>query len=448
MTFAAKVRLSTPDTDFDLGSLMKALGRQGIPSQDVAPFTSDNGDSIDSSEVLFVVGEDSSAVGEDIFAIRDQVGDDARICACMASAADQRVFRKKADEVLVPRTWHPDTIAERIAAACHSKCDASTGQFAGIYGRTPSMLKMFDEIQRYGDIPDPVLINGESGTGKELISKALHEQSPRANGRCQTINCSRFTADLIESELFGHVKGAFTGADADRDGLLVALSGGTLILDEIGELTAPLQARLLRVIEYNKVRPVGSNNETEFSTRLVAVTNRDLTEECLRGDFRQDLYERLQSFQLSPPPLRQRRADISLLAKLFLDQFNGEKQGRNHWIKDQDYDLLIRYDWPGNVRQLRGAVREAATFARTADGPVSGTRLRESLQRRRTTRPSQHSIPFDPQIDTWEDVKFRSQKIYLETILAEAEGKRADAIERSGMSKARFYQLLKDFEIK
>lgn len=440
---------STPD--LSASQVKSELERQGIPPQQIACCQKAADVECEPFAHIFLLGTDSSDLVENISFLQGRLPQDIRLCVCTSSAKDQRALRRSgAHEILVPRAWLPHLIAERIAAALHSKSDASVGQFCGIYGRTPMMLKTFEAIQRMMRIPDPVLVMGESGTGKELVSHALHGEPPHEEDTCKAINCSSLTPEMIESELFGHVKGAFTGAIRDRQGLLVSLNGGTLILDEIGELTTQLQARLLRVIEEKKVRPVGSNTWQAFSTRLVAVTHRNLHQACIDGTFRNDLYQRLQSFQLTLPPLRERRADISLLAKLFLRRFNKEMETR-HWIKDQDFDLLVHSEWPGNVRQLQGAIREAATFAKETDdhsGPVCGTRLLEAIQRNQVSTQSSNSISFDPKIDTWNDVKYRSQKTYLEAVLKDVGGSRKDSIERTGISKARIYQLLNDYDLK
>lgn len=232
-----------------------------------------------------------------------------------------------------------------------------------LIGRSPGMLRVFDLIQRLTDSEITVLITGESGTGKELVARAIHNEGVRSAEPFITINCAAMPPQLLESELFGHMRGSFTGADRDKQGLFVAAAGGTLVLDEIGELPMEMQPKLLRVLEDHKVRPVGATAETHIDVRILAATNRDLQREAAEGRFREDLFYRLNVIQIDLPSLRERTEDIMLLADHFLENIvAADEESVLTGFSSEVKDLFLRYPWPGNVRELDNAVRRAATF--------------------------------------------------------------------------------------
>mgnify|MGYP006271937845 CR=1 FL=1 len=234
--------------------------------------------------------------------------------------------------------------------------------FHGILGRSAPMQRLFEQIRAVARADGPVLIIGESGTGKELVAHAVHAESPRAERPFVAVNCAGIPADLMESELFGHTAGAFTGAQRARRGLFAEAEGGTLFLDEIGEMPLEMQSKLLRVLQDGALRPVGANREQHVDVRIVAATNRDLEEQVARGDFREDLYYRLETFALTIAPLRQRDDDIERLAARFLERF-AAAQGKA--IQGLESDALARlkaYPFPGNVRELANAMERAVTF--------------------------------------------------------------------------------------
>jgi two-component system response regulator PilR (NtrC family) len=207
-----------------------------------------------------------------------------------------------------------------------------------------------------------VLITGETGTGKELIARAVHENSPRAQQPFITINCGAFPETLLESELFGYMKGAFTGANENRQGLFNAANGGTLFLDEIGNMSLPMQVKLFRVLQEGKVRPLGSNEETEIDVRVIAATNKDLDKAIATGEFREDLYYRLSVIPIQLPPLRERRDDIPLLARAFLERFRKSMEKPIEGISPDAMRLLESYDWPGNVRELENTMERSVAL--------------------------------------------------------------------------------------
>ena len=241
----------------------------------------------------------------------------------------------------------------------------------GMVGRSASIRDVCARIKRIAPTPSTVLIHGESGTGKELAARALHRMSPRGSGKNPgpfvPINCAAIAEEIIESELFGHVKGAFTGAAAGREGLFYYARGGTLFLDEISELPLPLQAKLLRVLEERKVRPVGSEQEVPVDVRVVAATNRNLVEEVAAGRFRSDLYYRLQVVEVVLPPLRDRIEDLPDLVDYFIGQL-AARLGVDELARDElALVRLTRYHWPGNVRELKNLIERSLILGYFAD---------------------------------------------------------------------------------
>lgn len=248
----------------------------------------------------------------------------------------------------------------------HYRSLLAVEQFNGIIGQSPAMQQLFHQIRQIASADGPVLVQGESGTGKELVARALHDQSSRRDGPYMVVNCGGIPSELMESEFFGHAAGAFTGARHQRAGLFQQADGGTLLLDELGEMPLALQAKLLRVLQDGKLRPVGSDHEIQVDVRIIGATNRNLTEAVAEGGFREDLFYRLETFALQVPPLRARGEDIQRLAEFFLTRFNARQQRRIKGFSDAALAALQRYAFPGNVRELQNAVERAATFCDTA----------------------------------------------------------------------------------
>ena len=233
-----------------------------------------------------------------------------------------------------------------------------------LVGRSEAMARVFELINRVSDSDFTVLITGGSGTGKELVARAIHNRGRRKDKPFVIINCAAVPAQLLESELFGHKRGSFTGADRDKDGLFVAAQGGTLLLDEIGEMPIEMQPKILRALEDGRVRPVGATIETEVNVRILAATNRDLQRAVDDGRFREDLFYRLNVIEIDLPPLKDRPDDVFMLAEYFLQRFRGEADHEISSFSDETKTLLEAYDWPGNVRELENAVRRAVTLER------------------------------------------------------------------------------------
>jgi two-component system response regulator PilR (NtrC family) len=236
-----------------------------------------------------------------------------------------------------------------------------------IIGQSPNMRAIFELIQTIAPQTSRVLITGESGTGKELVARAIHENSQRAQAPFITINCGAFPETLLESELFGYMKGSFTGANENRQGLFQAAHGGTLFMDEIGNMSLTMQVKLYRVLQEGKVRPIGSTEESDVDVRIIAATNRNFEKEIAEGRFREDLYYRLSVIPIQLPPLRERRDDIPLLARHFLETFRKVMEKPVASISPEAMSRLESYDWPGNVRELENTMERAVALETTGE---------------------------------------------------------------------------------
>jgi two-component system response regulator HydG len=246
---------------------------------------------------------------------------------------------------------------------------ADAQRFGSLLGQSSAMREVFDLIARVSESDASVLVTGESGTGKELVARSIHERSRRAAGPFVAVNCAAVPPTLIESELFGHVRGAFTDAKTARDGLFVQADGGTLFLDEVGELPLEMQPKLLRALQERRVRPVGASSEIPFDARIVTATNRDLEAAVADGTFREDLLYRIDVVRVELPPLRARGGDVLLLAQHFIDKLGATDDGRAEHPRVQGIDpgaaeKLLSYEWPGNVRELENCIERAIALAR------------------------------------------------------------------------------------
>ena len=236
--------------------------------------------------------------------------------------------------------------------------------FSEIVGKSDVMLELLEQIRTVADKESVILITGESGTGKELVARAIHYNGPRADGPFLAVNCGSFTQTLLESELFGHMKGSFTGAHRDKTGLLVAASGGSFFLDEVGELDKELQVKLLRALQERQVLPVGSTRPVPFDARLIAATNSDLKSKVERGEFRADLYYRLNVIPLTVPPLRERLGDIPLLVDRFARLYASKLGAPVKTLSEEALAVLRSYPWPGNVRELENLIERLTVMTR------------------------------------------------------------------------------------
>ena len=287
---------------------------------------------------------------------------DSAVSAIRAGAYDfvTKPIENKSLGVVVARAVQHRRLREQIKQLRAAR-DASTSV---IVGGSPAMRKVADLIERVGDSDASVLIHGETGTGKELVARSVHMRSKRKDGPFVAINCAAVPHSLLESELFGHARGAFTDAKSQRTGLFLQASGGTLFLDEIGELPIDVQPKLLRALQERKVRPVGDNKEIPFDARIVAATNRDLENEVREKRFREDLFYRINVVKVDVPPLRARGGDVLHLAHHFLTQF-AERSGKPSLsLSERAAERLMAYEWPGNVRELENTIEHAVALAR------------------------------------------------------------------------------------
>lgn len=263
---------------------------------------------------------------------------------------------------------------------------SSESETFGMIGRNPKLHQIVQTIRTTASSDASVLIEGESGTGKELIAAAFHAQSQRSSGPFIQINCSAIPHELIESELFGYQKGAFTGADRDKRGLIEAANGGTLLLDEIAEMPAHLQTKLLRVLQERKLRRLGDEREIDVNFRLLSATNRDTSALLQEGVLRKDLYFRISTIKIKVPPLRERLDDVPLIAKHFLERFNLQYGRKIRGLSQDTVSCLLRYSWPGNIRELESVIEHAVLFC--SANQLSPECLPEEFQRSRLSNAS------------------------------------------------------------
>ena len=240
-----------------------------------------------------------------------------------------------------------------------------TLHFEKIVGSSPAMRNIFNLIHQVAKTKTSVLITGESGTGKELIAKAIHDESKRKDNRFVVVNCGGIPETLMESELFGHKKGSFTGATSDKKGLFEAADKGTIFLDEIGELTLPIQVKLLRAVQERVFKPVGSNEDVSVDIRIISATNKKLEDEVIVGNFREDLFYRLNVIEIKMPPLRERKSDLPFLAQHFLEKYSREMGKEVTKISSYAIDLLNKYDFPGNIRELENLMERSVALSST-----------------------------------------------------------------------------------
>ena len=350
----------------------------------------------------------------------------------------------------ISKPFKVEEIVETVARALEQKSKSADetetisaqAETAGMVGRAPAMIELYKEVARVAPAKSTVLILGESGTGKELIARAIHQYSPRAGRAFIPVNCGALTETLLEAELFGAVRGAFTGAHADRKGLWEEADGGTLFLDEIGETSPAMQVKLLRALQEGEIRRVGSSRPVRIDARIIAATNRNLDEEIINGRFREDLFYRLSVVTLRVPPLRERRSDVPLLAEKFLTKAS-ENAGREHLkLSEGVLKVLTAYDWKGNVRELEAAIEHAALRARGNEiQPEDLPAKLRGIDLKKLSKNSLENLFADlPSLDEIE-------KRYLQYVLDKAAGNRTRAAEILGVDRRTLYRMAERFEI-
>ena len=300
-------------------------------------------------------------------------------------------------------------------------------------GQSRAWREALRVAEQVADSDSTVLVTGESGTGKEIVARWIHERSGRAGGAFLSINCGALPESLLESELFGHVRGSFTGAVRDRQGLFAAASGGTFFLDEIGETTPATQVKLLRVLQQREVIPVGATEAVRVDARLISATNRDLEEEVRRGTFRGDLYYRLNVIAVPLPPLRERRDDVALLADVFLRKVAARRGEPSKTLAGPTLDALVAYDWPGNVRELEHAIERAVLL--TTGDVIDSASLPPRVTARRAEPLVAERTPVSPTLEAIE-------RAYIAWVLQNESGNKSRAAEVLGIDPSTLYRKL------
>lgn len=305
-----------------------------------------------------------------------------------------------------------------------------------IVGQSEVMRNIYELVRRTAPTDSTVLVTGESGTGKELIARAIHTYSLRQDKEFITVDCSALVETLLESELFGHVKGSFTGAIQTKYGSFELANGGTFFFDEIGNLSLDIQAKLLRVIQEKEVKPVGSEKTLRVDVRIIAATNQDLKQAIARKTFRDDLYYRLNVFPIHIPPLRERKEDIPLLVNHFLQKYNKKRKIPVTQVAPETIQLLMCYDWPGNVRELENAIERALILE---DGATLFPRNFPWMEAQRTTKP----LTFPPKVYHLEAI----EKHHILMVLNETKGHKGKAASLLGIDRKTLYTKIKKYEL-
>lgn len=324
-----------------------------------------------------------------------------------------------------------------------SSCEA----FGGMLGRSTAMRRIFHIAETYAPTDATVMITGETGTGKEIMAEEIHKHSRRAKRPFIVIDCAAMAKDLIESELFGHMKGSFTGANADRQGAFEHADGGTVFLDEIGDLAPELQPKLLRVLEKREIRRVGDNNVRKINVRIICATNRRLDEEVNKGNFREDLYYRLSVVRIELPPLRRRRDDIPLIAKRFITDINGPLAMKHVLNFDETMEILKRHDWPGNVRELRNLIEVAFLAAKPPVdlstflglGRFMPAQIKEDEDNFHADRPFK---------DAKNDILVDFERKYVKDLLERNGNNVSQSARAAGIERAYLQRLMKKYDIR
>ncbi|TVP55318.1 MAG: sigma-54-dependent Fis family transcriptional regulator [Halomonadaceae bacterium] len=340
--------------------------------------------------------------------------------------------------LLAQRALHQEVSAYRAGAA--------RSHFHGLLGDSEVMHQLFSQIRQVAQGDLPVLVLGESGVGKELVARAIHNESPRADHPFIPVNCAGIPPDLMESEFFGHSRGAFTGADRARPGLFREAHGGTLLLDEIAEMPLQLQAKLLRALQEGRVKAVGSDREEAVNVRIIAATHRDLRQRVASGEFREDLYYRLETLALQVPPLRERDNDLEQLAMHFTEQSAARNGRAGLRLDDSAMEILVRYPFPGNIRELANTIERAVTFC-NGDRILPEhlpQRVREASEQRADVSQAGvlqqmvGDIQDPEQLPTLESV----QQIYVDYILNRVSGNKRQAAKILGINRRTLYRWL------
>lgn len=432
--------------------MMRSILRQLLEAADFAVYTADSAETaleVFSSNDIVVTLTDIKMSGSDGLALLDRIKsiDDEAVVIIMTafSSVDTAVaaLRKGAYDYITKPFVNEDLVQTVKNAAQHRKLfrenrvlrrELQKHQgFSEIVGKSEALNRVFDVVNKVADTTANVLIQGESGTGKELIARAIHFNSSRRAKPFLAVNCGALTESLLESELFGHTRGSFTGATADKNGLFRSVAGGTLFLDEVGEMPASLQVKLLRALQERQVVPVGSSKAVSFDARIVAATNRDLEAEVAEGRFREDLFYRLNVIEIHVPPLRERRDDVPLLVKHFVAMTAHAQNAPPKVLTEDALAALFNYDWPGNIRELEHVIERSVILS---DDVVDLASLPAKLQAISKTEASGDRPPLE-----------EIEKNYVLEVLAVTDDDKVAAAKILGIDLSTLYRKLKRYEL-
>jgi two-component system response regulator PilR (NtrC family) len=375
------------------------------------------------------------------FASTDTAVEAMRLGACdyLSKPFDIDLLKMKVREKIENRQLKQENVLlKRTLGLSH--------QFSNIIGRSDVMLDVFKMIQTVARTNSTIMLTGESGTGKGLVAQAIHFHSLRREKPMVSLNCGAMPENLLESELFGHMRGAFTGADSNKKGLLEVAEKGTVFLDEIGEMSAVMQVKLLRVLQERRFRRVGGLEELTADIRVIAATNQDLSKAVAEGRFREDLFYRINVIPIALPPLRDRREDIPLLAEHFLAKYGDQMEKEITGVSREAMDLLLRHDWPGNIRELENALERAVALEATP------TILPDSLPATiRGESPKAAAAPAEALPESGFDLEAHVQEIergYISEALKKSGGVQVKAADLLGMSFRSFRYYVKKYNLR
>lgn len=433
--------------------MMRSILRQLLDAAGFEVFTANSAETaidVFTSNDILITLTDIKMAGRDGLFLLDQIKsiDEEAIVVIMTafSSVDTAVaaLRKGAYDYVTKPFVNEDLVQTIKNAAQHRRLFRENRvlrrelnknySFSEIVGKSDALARVFDLVNKVADTSANVLIQGESGTGKELIARSIHFNSGRSERPFLAVNCGALTESLLESEMFGHVKGAFTGAAADKKGLFRSVDGGTLFLDEVGEMPASLQVKLLRALQEHQVTPVGSSVAVTFDARIVAATNRDLEAEVGEGRFRKDLFYRLNVIEIDIPPLRERRGDIPLLIKHFISQAARSQNAPERSLTLEAVEALTNYAWPGNIRELEHVIERAVI--------LSGDEINiESLPAKIQASANASATSGErPSLD-------EAEKQYILETLKFAKDDKVSAAKMLGIDLSTLYRKLKRYEL-
>jgi DNA-binding NtrC family response regulator len=407
----------------------------------------------DADLVFLISTQDFTSAGGAVSRVHERLGrQELVLCITPSPFNDQRrlLLSYGAHEVISPAGPHADQIAERILGHVILRRRVTRYNLGNVLGASPAMQEVYEQIGSFASLELAVLLRGETGTGKELVAEVLHSESKR-KGAFVRVDSTTLNSGTVESDLFGHKKGSFTGANAHQMGLIETAHEGTVFIDEIGDCAPGLQGKLLDVIDYHRVRPVGANQYKEVDVRFIFATHRDLESFVREDKFRQDLLARIDVLTIRLPPLRHRKADIPLLVEHFINDFN-KKYKKVVKLEGDAVDELFRYDWARNVRGLRNAVHRSAAAA-GADGAISNFALseddREPMRRPDDSwgAPPLNSVEINPLRDSWPALQEKCKESYFKALAAVSDNM-DHASDLAKVGRSQLYEIFRDYSLR